>query len=37
MSQPQPNSDENFYQQMRGILKPMIDSALSEKPKDLVS
>ena len=37
MSQPQPNPDEIFYQQMRAVLKPMINSALLEKPKDPVS
>ena len=36
MSQAQPNPDEIFYQQMRAVLKPMINSALAEKPKDPV-
>ena len=37
-SQPkQPNPDDIFYQEMRSILKPMINSALLEKPKDPVS
>jgi len=36
MSQAQPNPDEIFLKQMKGILKPMIDSAKIEKPKDPV-
>jgi hypothetical protein len=37
MSQQQPSPEDIFFQQMRAILKPMIDSTLSEKPKDPVS
>ena len=36
-SQPKANPDDIFYQQMKAILKPMINSALLEKPKDPVS
>lgn len=36
MSQPEQNSDDIIYKQMRAILKPMIDSALFEMPKDPV-
>ena len=36
-SQPRPNPDEIFFQEMKAILKPMINSALLEKPKDPVS
>jgi hypothetical protein len=35
MAEPQP--EEQIYQQMRTILKPMINTALSEKPKDPVN
>lgn len=37
MSQQQPTQEEVFLNQMRAILKPMIDSTLSEMPKDPVS
>ena len=37
MSQSQPSPDEIFLQQMRAILKPMINSTLEEKPKDPVN
>ena len=37
MSQQIPPSEEDpIYGEMRSILKPMINSALSEKPKDPV-
>ena len=36
MSEAQPNADEIFFQQMKSILKPMIDSAKLESPKDPV-
>ncbi len=36
MSEPQ-NPDENIYRQMKEVLKPMVDTVLSEKPKDVVS
>ncbi len=36
MSQAQPNPDEVFSHQMKAILKPMIDSVKTEKPKDPV-
>lgn len=29
--------DDVFFQQMRTILKPMVDSTLSENPKDPVN
>ena len=37
MSQSQPNPDEIFLNQMRVILKPLINSTLAEKPKDPVN
>jgi hypothetical protein len=36
MSQQQPSPEDIFFQQMRAILKPMIDSAKLELPKDPV-
>ena len=36
-SQPKQNPDEIFFQEMKAILKPMINSALLEKPKDPVN
>jgi hypothetical protein len=36
-SHPRPNPDEIFFQEMKDVLKPMINSALLEKPKDPVS
>ena len=33
----EPQHEEQIYQQMRTILKPMINTALSEKPKDPVN
>ena len=37
MSQSKPNLDEIFLQQMRSILKPLINSTLAEKPRDPIS
>jgi hypothetical protein len=36
MAEEQPNADEIFFQEMKSILKPMIDSAKLELPKDPV-
>jgi len=36
MSENQLTPEEMLYQQMKSILKPMINSALVEKPKDPV-
>ena len=36
MAEEQPNADEIFFQEMKSILKPMIDSAKIELPKDPV-
>ena len=36
-SKPRQNHDEIFFQEMKAVLKPMINSALLEKPKDPVS
>jgi hypothetical protein len=36
MSQTQPSPDQIFSQQMKSILKPMVDSVKMEKPKDPV-
>ena len=33
---PQAEEEDPIYSEMRSILKPMINSALSEKPKDPV-
>jgi len=37
MTDTQLTPEEILYRQMKGILRPMIHSALEEKPKDPVS